>query len=223
MFRHWLEDGALGNYMLWLTQGRFRFTARDPIEGLKNLGRKYSYVYNLVQDGYKIARWGSSETLRLADGRTLQLSAGYLGAAAAMTEPDREEFKLVLDALTRLHAKATAAGTHVVVVFHPSKEEVYLPLLREPVADLGSNLREELRKSGIDFINLTPAFRERAAVGQKLFFEVDGHPNVAGYALIADAVTGHLKQHAPKYGLETARDRSSDSFLQKRDSSLRSE
>ena len=205
MFHSWLEDGAPGSYILWLAHDRYRFTARDPIEGMRNLGRRYSYLYNLAQDGYKIARWGSAETLRLADGSTLQLSAGYLGAAAAMTEPQRDEFRLVLDALTRLHAKATAAGTHVLVVFHPSKEEVYLPLLREPAADLGSNLREELRKSAIEFLNLTPVFRERAAMGKTLFFEVDGHPNVSGYALIANAVLSHLEQNAAKYGLEIPR------------------
>jgi hypothetical protein len=76
-----------------------------------------------------------------------------------------------------------------------------LPLLGEPVSDPSGPLREELGKSGINYLNLTSVFRERAVAGEKLFFEVDGHPNAAGYALIADAVVNHLKQNAAKYGL----------------------
>jgi hypothetical protein len=38
-------------------------------------------------------------------------------------------------------------------------------------------------------------------VGETLFFEVDGHPNAAGYALIADAILDYLKQNATEYGL----------------------
>jgi len=40
--------------------------------------------------------------------------------------------------------------------------------------------------------------QERAARGERLFFEIDVHPNVEGYRLIADAVAEHLaKLSAP--------------------------
>jgi hypothetical protein len=48
---------------------------------------------------------------------------------------------------------------------------------------------------------LGPAFRERAAAGETLFFEVDGHPNARGYAVIAEAVLTYLKAHAQPLGL----------------------
>jgi len=34
-----------------------------------------------------------------------------------------------------------------------------------------------------------------------LYFETDGHPNARGYALIAELVISHLKQHAKEFGL----------------------
>jgi hypothetical protein len=69
MFYHWLDGGAEGNYMVWRNHGRYVFTPLEPIEGLKNLGRKYSYFYNLVQEAYNTWRWGSPITLPLANGK----------------------------------------------------------------------------------------------------------------------------------------------------------
>jgi len=95
---------------------------------------------------------------------------------------------------------AESHGTRVLVIFLPSKDEAYLPLLGG-VPDMSRPMREELRKLGIYYLHLGPAFRDRAAKGEKLFFETDEHPNVRGYALIADLVLSHLKEHAKRYGL----------------------
>jgi hypothetical protein len=50
-------------------------------------------------------------------------------------------------------------------------------------------------------LDLLPGFRRRAAKGEALFFQSDGHPNGRGYALIADLVLSHLKNKAEKYDL----------------------
>jgi hypothetical protein len=88
-----------------------------------------------------------------------------------------------------------------VVIFQPSKEEVYLPLLGDPLPDPTGPLRAVLDKLSIRYLDLTPVFRRRAEAGDKLFFAVDGHPNVRGYALIADLVLSHLKENSKRYGL----------------------
>ena len=67
----------------------------------------------------------------------------------------------------------------------------------------GKPLRVKLGELGIRYIDLLPDFRTRAAKGEVLFFEVDGHPNARGYALIAELVLAHLKENAKKYGLQT--------------------
>ena len=83
----------------------------------------------------------------------------------------------------------------MLIVFQPSKEEVYLPLLGEPAADLSYPLREKLAESRVEYLNLTPVFRDRAAMGEKLFFEADGHPNAAGYELIGNTVLAHIRNN----------------------------
>jgi hypothetical protein len=63
-------------------------------------------------------------------------------------------------------------------------------------------LRVKLEEFGIPYLDLLPAFRSRAAKGEVLFFETDGHPNARGYALIAQRVLAHLKDNAKKYDLK---------------------
>jgi hypothetical protein len=77
-----------------------------------------------------------------------------------------------------------------------------LPLLGEPAPDLGGPLRAALTDLSIPHLDLTQDFRRRAAKGEVLFFEADGHPNVRGYALIAERVLSHLKDNARRYGLK---------------------
>jgi hypothetical protein len=59
-------------------------------------------------------------------------------------------------------------------------------------------------KLGMAYLDLTWAFRQRAAAGERLFFEVDGHPNTTGYALIAELVFAHLKHNAEAYAPKDA-------------------
>jgi hypothetical protein len=205
MFDRWLKLGAKGNFMMWRGYDRYVMTLQNPTEGLKNLGRKYSYLYNLVQEAYKIWRWGGPAILSFADGSQLQLSPSHVREAAIKAQPQQHEFDLVFEALTRLHSTATAHGTHVLVVFQPSKEEVYLPLLGEPTPDLGASLRRALDERGINTLDLTSAFRRCAQAGKRLFFEADGHPNQQGYKLIAQEVLQHFKSKAAMYGLDALR------------------
>ncbi len=76
-----------------------------------------------------------------------------------------------------------------------------MPLAGESISDPTRPLRQAFDAAGIDYLDLAPAFRERASAGERLFLEVDSHPNPAGYALIGQLVTAHIKQNAA-YGLE---------------------
>ena len=107
----------------------------------------------------------------------------------------------MVDTLQRIQSLAKENDANVLVILQRSKEEVYLPLLGEPVPDAASPLRAELEKRGIAYLDLLQEFRRRAAEGEVLFFETDGHPNPRGYALIAELVISHLKQHAKEFGL----------------------
>jgi hypothetical protein len=109
---------------------------------------------------------------------------------------------LLLDSLQQIDSLATRHGAHALMVLQPGKEQVYLPLLGETRGDPIGALLPALDRLGIDYLDLAPAFRARAAGGERLFFEVDGHPNQAGYALIAQLVTTHIRENPQRYGLE---------------------
>jgi hypothetical protein len=103
-------------------------------------------------------------------------------------------FQLVLEALRGIHALAARDGSRVLVVFEPGKEEVYLPLGDESTPDPTRALREALARLGIDYLDLGPPFRRRAAAGERLFFPIDRHPNAAGYSAIANLVRDRIQR-----------------------------
>ena len=89
----------------------------------------------------------------------------------------------------------------MLVVVYPLKEDAYLPLLGIHLADLTAALRQALADRSIETLDLTPAFRRRAAAGEALFFRWDSHPNRQGHALIEREVMTWLEEHGARHGL----------------------
>jgi hypothetical protein len=163
-----------------------------------------SYLFTWLNDmhaSYQAGVFLQGKTVRLADGNRVQLIPRQLAKLARMSYPGRPAFELVLESLKQLQALATQQQTHCLVLFFPSKEEVYLPVFGDPAADLAASFLPELDRRGIAYLDLGPHFRQRAAAGETLFWEVDGHPNARGYALIAEVVLAHLQERAARYGL----------------------
>jgi SGNH hydrolase-like domain, acetyltransferase AlgX len=177
------------------------FTWRHPLTSLMALIRLRSDVISSGKGAPD--SWQSHKPVfySCADGSRLRLVPGELANAVARSQPGSSDFQLVLDAVVRIHELARSKESHELILFQPSKEEVYLPLLRSDIPDLTSSLRTALEKKGIEYLDLTPALRRRATAGDCLFFGTDGHPNVSGYAAIAETVAAHLKQNAQRYGL----------------------
>jgi hypothetical protein len=201
MFDTWLKSGVGGNYMVWRDFGRAeaRSATKDPLSRLRSFLQSESYLYNLLRYSRNLYRgWRSGEPkpLQLADGGRLQLRPSNLESNTVNDRPGNPVFDLVLGALERMQAIAQQNGTCMIVVFQPSKEEVYLPLLDGTAPDAGAPLRPALDADGIRYLDLLPAFRARAEAGAQLFFETDGHPNRQGYQLIADEIGAYLKAHA---------------------------
>jgi hypothetical protein len=165
-----------------------------------------SYLFPLVRylyESYRSGRhlWGAKR-IELADGGRLQLIPSMLTRLIQDAVPGSQAFWLVLETLERIHTLTAQHNTHCVVLFLPSKEETYLPLIGEEAADLAAAFRPELDKRGISYLDVGPYFRQQATIGKTLFWEVDGHPNARGYAAIADVVFSHLKDNAKQYGLK---------------------
>jgi len=197
LFERWLRSGVGGNYMHWRDGGQR--AATEPDHSADSVLRR------------AVAAAGSSAIVRLArhvwrqqteerryfffrDGSRLELLPDDFASTTIGSEAGRPEYRLVLDALLTLHQRAREGGTAVLVALLPSKEEVYLPLLGVTARDPAGDLRQALRQHGIDHMDLLPLFRARAAAGQRLFFESDGHPNAEGYALIAEGLLPHLRR-----------------------------
>ena len=201
-FDAWVNSGAGGNYDLWRS---FRVSA----PGLQYLFAgltKRSYLFAFLLDRLRSGRSEySSRTLAISlnDGNRLLLVPGLLKDLAERATPDKQEFRLILRTLERLHSLAAEHGTRSIVLLFPTKEEIYLPLVAHGYAsDPSAPIRAALNLHGIPYVDLTPHFRGQAAADRALFFETDGHPNARGYALIAEVVLSHLKANSRKYGLK---------------------
>jgi len=92
-------------------------------------------------------------------------------------------------ALVHLAAFCRDHGARLVLVYFPCYPQVYDPGTPMTIRDI---LRDASARSGIPFLDLTPAFRE-AGRGQVLHLAPrDFHPNPAGNAVIARGVADFL-------------------------------
>jgi hypothetical protein len=213
-FDLWLKSGAGGNYIVWRDFGRpgpLRLSLRDPAGSIRSTFDRYVYpalraarTYTLlrtIRDGLGADLAATPVYYEFAGGGRVLLSPGDLEDKSALGANTAPSFRLALDAFERLNTTARERGARVLFVLQPSKGEVYLPLLQANVPDPSSALRAAFDERGIEYLDLGPAFRERGAAGEQLFFEEDGHPNPAGYALTARLVLSHVSVGAERYGL----------------------
>jgi lysophospholipase L1-like esterase len=218
MFDSWLKSGAQVNYMVWRDFGHPKSTTLSLHQPIGNLitsmlwrghllasrSRLYSLVFYVLRQ-LKKEFSGRSDfkpiIFRAPDGTQLQLDVNNFVGNTSMAQ------ELSIKALERLYSITQTNGAQMLVILQPSKEEVYLPIMGEinVDSDPGKALRAKLASLGIPYLDLLPEFRKRAAKGEVLFFEVDGHPNARGYALIAELVLDHLKNNAQDYKLKMQR------------------
>jgi len=196
-FQAWLREGGQGNYMVWRNYGRFSGNlVRQPKRAAKSLLLRHSYLYNLIlaaRSNHEAKQAGEPKIVRLKGGQEIRLLPSDFRSRTAGSQAGRPEFQLTVRALKELRNRVEKAGGRLVVVLQPSKEEIYLPLLGERVRDASAALRPALRELGIEYLDLAPGFRREADTGKALFFGADGHPNQAGYRLIADQVIDYLQ------------------------------
>jgi hypothetical protein len=111
------------------------------------------------------------------------------------------------ESLDRLRASIAAAHARMVLVWIPSKERVYLPLLpaarraayvdpREAIDGIETAVARFAAVDGVSLLDLTEPLSTRAQAGEKLYFTVDGHLNSRGNEVAGHVVSEYL-QHLP--------------------------
>ncbi len=143
--------------------------------------------------------------------------------AATRAEIERSRgWPLVRSALLQMRETCAQHGARFTVVFIPSKEEVYWPLVDQSLGqdelqrsldfvssynhmplragDIRSNrlahnelMRDFCATSGIPFLDLTPSLERAAASGEPVYFGDDAHWNGAGHDVAAREITRFLE------------------------------
>jgi lysophospholipase L1-like esterase len=191
-FRRWLAAGTDVPYKEWrITGGRESARWRRLLEG--------SYLVTFLRGVRRsLTSPVAARTIELRDGGRVQLVPGLSDAAKA--RPGHPVFELVVDTIDEARAVSNRRGSDFLVLLMPAKEDVYLPVAAEPAPSVILSFKTALQERGIESLDLTPHFRAQARNLPPLFYEVDGHPNEAGYRLIARAVIDHLRDHGRTYG-----------------------
>lgn len=198
LFESWLRAGSPGSYDVW------RFF-RGPVQERKGLRKLLRQSYLLTTMRVLTRDFQSpfsSRTLDFPDGSRIQLAPAAIARNMSGAKPSQPPFQLTMRAIEDGRARARENDAEFLVLLFPTKEEVYLPVLGEPAPAGVAPFAEALERRGIPYLDLTPHFQERARRDEKLFFEVDGHPNAAGNRLIAAVLLEHLRKNAAAYRLE---------------------
>jgi len=199
IFNSWLKAGSPGNYDVWRF---FRGPVQDQRMGFRRLLRKSHLLTTIRVVTRDFQSPFSSRTLDFPDGSRIQLAPAAVARNLSGAKPSQPQFQLTMRAIEDGRERARENGAEFLVLLFPTKEEVYLPVLGEPAPRGVAPFVEALERRGIPYLDLTPHFQERAGRDEKLFFEVDGHPNAAGNRLIAAVVLEHLRKNAAGYRLE---------------------
>jgi hypothetical protein len=197
-FDRWVAAGSPGNFDTW----RF-FQGRPPKKDLLH----DSLVLLLLREAIGSFRQSyASETIMTPEGRKLQLVPSVYRMTLRQNHPSNPAFRHLIQSTVAARDLARDNGIEFVAVLFPTKEEIYLPLRGVQFPSLVEPMKTPLEAEGITCIDLTDRFRERAAMGKKVFFRIDGHPNILGNRIVARAVTGHLQRNAARIGLPDSRE-----------------
>ena len=189
-FQNWEAAGAPGDYSLWHHANN---NSAPPIS-------ERSYLLLSLRSALRNLRAQfHSQTIALPSGGRLQLVPEHYKADERLIARADRGFTGIAKAVTEAKALADRTGTQLLVVLFPTKEEVYLPLEGRTYPHLERSIRDSLRDTHVDILDLTGPLRSAAHRGPQLYFEIDGHPNDLGNHVIAERVLVDIQRNLARY------------------------
>lgn len=110
------------------------------------------------------------------------------------------------NSLNRLRNDINKQGGEILLIWIPTKERVYLPLLPQEkyrqyvtnqtgqIDGLERSLMRFAKTNNINYYDLTVDLTEAAKRGKKLYFTVDGHLNSAGNIVVGELVSNEISE-----------------------------
>lgn len=196
-FERWVAAGSPGNYDVW----RF-FEGAVPPERTPLFDS--SYLAQTLRSVRKTLSYGFSSTdVTLPNGGRIRLAPNLYGDALRRGHPGDPGFDAVIRATLEARDLARSIDCQFVVLFVPTKELVYLPLQGVKFPGIIGPLKDALgRQPGIVILDALDPLRGHAARGEKLYFEIDGHPDEFGNRVLADYLAQYLRTNARALGIE---------------------
>jgi SGNH hydrolase-like domain, acetyltransferase AlgX len=187
VFDDWMAAGKPERLDLWRAQ-----RARSgPLAEIKRALMRSHLITGLYFGAKEIGAPVRGRTLRFQDGGRVRVAPAEIGMAP-FARAGHPWFERVIEILLELRAAAARDGSEFLVALFPSKWEALEPLLEGPVPELTAPFARRFDELGVPYLDLTGILSERAARGERLFLEVDIHPNPEGYRLIAEVIADHL-------------------------------
>jgi len=137
----------------------------------------------------------SSQTLHMPGGN-IQFAPALYEARMDEFQPADPGFRAMLTAVQETKALSDRMGARLLIVIFPSKEEVYLPGLGQSFPDMVTPVKQAIAAAGThDVLDLTDGLRKHASKDlPPLYFEIDGHLNERGSALVAGIILEKLHE-----------------------------
>lgn len=185
-FNLWLEAGSPDGAYHW-QEWRDRSERRTWFQSVRLFLEKNSITVNLLLIPLKAIYHALPAQTQPSGGEDTYV---FQGAVASQEELSASR-ALVEESLLEAQRLAQQNGAELVVVLFPTKDQIAGTVSTS--GELGMDwVLAFCEANAIRCLDLTPAFLEQAATGERLYFPIDGHWNEQGNQLAADLMCQYL-------------------------------